>query len=988
MLGVTDRNRRKQLIIVSVVFLALAGYIAFAAGLFGDAKRNAANISDHPMYFSYRDIPGATEEELDAIEKIKERRGEFVYGMNYSTEAFLDEGVFGGYSALFCEWLSELFGIPFRLVIVEWDDLIEGLKSGSVDFSGELTATDERRKTYFMTDAIAERSIKFMRIAGSENLSELAQHRPLRYAFLEGTTAHGLVSRYIKGNFEAFFINDYEAAYEMLKKGEIDAFFEDGPAEAAFDVYGDVTAENFFPLIYGQVSLTTQNPELEPVISIVQKALKSGVTYHLARMYNIGEQDYLRHKLLIQLTPEEMDYIHVHFDPKNAIPVAVEYDNYPTCFYNEHEKEWQGVAIDILREIEKLTGLVFTEANENKLEWPDIMNILENGEAAMVTELIRSPEREGRYLWGDTAYQHDYYALISTSDFEDIGINEVLHSKIGLMADTGYADIFRAWFPDHQYTTEYPSTLDALNALERGEVELVMASRNILLNAANFLERPGFKANIVFNHTYDSMFGFNIRETTLHSIVSKAQKLIDTNEISDKWARRVFDYRGKMARAQRPWLIGMSVLLLCVLFLLFIMLQRRVREGKILEMIVQERTKELEIQAQVAREASEAAMTASRTKSEFLANMSHEIRTPINAVNGMVTIARASGDMERIYDCLDKIGMASRQLLGIINDILDMSKIEAKKFELSNEPFALKSVVRNVSGIIGVQAAEKNQTFTAEVSSDIPEVVIGDDMRLSQILLNLLSNAVKFTPESGEIKLSMKSPGGQRGEKVELEVSVSDTGIGISPEQQARLFSAFVQADSGTVRRFGGTGLGLTISKSLAELMGGGISVESIPGEGSRFTVRMLLEIGAPDMLQPTVKADVAEYSFEDRVFLLVEDIPINREIVIALLEDTGAAIECAENGREAVEMFMATPERYDLIFMDLQMPVMDGYDATEAIRALDIPRARAVPIIAMTANAFAEDVEHCKQIGMDAHIAKPIELEALLSLINEHLKK
>ncbi|MCL1796546.1 MAG: ATP-binding protein, partial [Clostridia bacterium] len=774
-------------------------------------------------------------------------------------------------------------------------------------------------------------------------------------------------------------------AYSMLKSGEIDAFFDDGPAEAAFDIYGDVAAENFFPLIYGQVSLTTQNPALEPVISIVQKALKSGSAYNLTKMYNKGQQDYLKHKLFLQLTPEEIDYVRAHSDLKNAVPVAVEYDNYPTCFYNEYEKEWQGVAIDVLREIEKSTGLAFTPANKDKLEWSSIQKMLDDGDAAMVTELIRSPEREGRYLWTDTAFQYDYYAMLSTSHFEDIGINEVLYSKIGLIAGTGYADVFRTWFPDHTNTMEYGTTSGAFDALEHGEVDLVMASRNILLNAINFLERPGFKTNIAFNHTYGSLFGFNIGERTLCSIVSKAQKLIDTNEISDRWVRRVFDYRGKMAQAQRPWLIGASVLMLCVLFLLFVMLRRRAREGKELEIIVYERTRELEIQAQAAKDASEAAMAASRTKSEFLANMSHEIRTPINAVTGMATIARASGDLERIYDCLDKIGMASRQLLGLINDVLDMSKIEAKKFELSNEPFALESVVRNVSGIIDIRAAEKHQIFTTEVSPDIPEVVVGDDMRLSQILLNLLSNAVKFTPEHGAIKLSLKCLG-QQNKKVELEASVSDTGIGITPEQQARLFSAFVQADSGTARRFGGTGLGLVISKSLAELMGGGISVESTPGEGSRFIVRLLLETGTPDML-PTAEADIAEYNFEGRVFLLTEDVPINREIVIALLEDTGVTIECAENGHIAVEMFKAAPERYDLIFMDLQMPVMDGYHAAETIRALDIPRARTVPIIAMTANAFAEDVEHCKHAGMNAHIPKPIELRALLSIVDKHLK-
>jgi len=371
--------------------------------------------------------------------------------------------------------------------------------------------------------------------------------------------------------------------------------------------------------------------------------------------------------------------------------------------------------------------------------------------------------------------------------------------------------------------------------------------------------------------------------------------------------------------------------------------------------------------------------------------MSHEIRTPINAVTGMTIIARASKDLGRIYECLDKIGLASRQLLGLINDILDMSKIEARKFELSNEPFDLKAMADNVANIINVRTAEKKQKFTIDLASDLPEVVIGDDTRLSQILINLLSNAVKFTQEGGEIHLSIKRAGSVDG-KEQIEVSVRDTGIGISKEQLTRLFNAFVQADSSTAKRFGGTGLGLAISKSLAELMGGSISVESAPDKGSCFTLRVLLERGTHDMLEAlqAIKAP-SDFHFNGHTLLLAEDVPINREIVIALLQDTNVTIDCAENGKIAVEKYCADPDRYDMIFMDVQMPVMDGYDATVAIRSFEketnpSKHKNGIPIIAMTANAFAEDVENCLKAGMNGHIAKPIELDALLNVANKYL--
>ncbi|MDR0601105.1 MAG: transporter substrate-binding domain-containing protein, partial [Treponema sp.] len=478
-------------------------------------------LTAYPVYSSYRDIPGVSGGEIEAIEAFREQGRSFVYGMNESTESFYDEyGVIHGYSALFCGWLSHLFGIPFTPGVYEWGDLIAGLESGRIDFTGELTANDERRKLYFMTDAIAERSIKFMRLMDSEPLSKTAEKRPLRYAFLEGTTTHGLVSSSMTDPFETFLIDNYETAYAMLKDKTIDAFFEEGVAEAAFDAYGDVRAEDFFPLIYGEVSFSTQNPALEPFISVVQKALHSGAARHLISLYNQGHQEYMRHKLFTRLTEEEKAYIREHAE--KGVPIAVEYDNYPVCFYNTQENEWQGIAVDVLEKIETLTGLTFTPANGRHTEWPVLMKMLEDGEVSMLSELIRSNDREHRFIWTDESYQTDYYALLSSADFPDISVNEILYARVGLIRDTAYAELFLSWFPNHIKTTEYASTEDAFAALERGDVDLVMATRNLLLGLTNYRELAGYKANIIFNRAFKSSFGFNRNETALRSIVDKS----------------------------------------------------------------------------------------------------------------------------------------------------------------------------------------------------------------------------------------------------------------------------------------------------------------------------------------------------------------------------------------------------------------------------------------------------------------------------------
>ncbi len=383
--------------------------------------------------------------------------------------------------------------------------------------------------------------------------------------------------------------------------------------------------------------------------------------------------------------------------------------------------------------------------------------------------------------------------------------------------------------------------------------------------------------------------------------------------------------------------------------------------------------------------AREEALSSTKAKSEFLANMSHEIRTPINAITGMAAIARATEDIAEMHGCISKIETASRQLLGIINDVLDMSKIEADKLELACEPFVLIAAIHNIKSIIGVKAAEKNQSLIMDIAPDVPEVVVGDDMRLSQVLLNLLSNAVKFTPEGGTIRLSVRLMN-TRGGRHEIEASVLDNGIGMSDGQIEKLFSKFEQGDRGIARRFGGTGLGLVISKNIVELMGGSIAVESAQGQGSRFTARFMLEEGSRDML-PAHDGEIARsFDFNGRTALLAEDVEINREIVMALFKGTGLKVECAENGQIALDMFRAAPEKYDLIFMDVQMPVMDGYSATKELRALNFPSAGKVPIIAMTANAFSEDVENCMDAGMNDHVAKPIDVDMLFAKTAKYL--
>ncbi|MDR2456241.1 MAG: transporter substrate-binding domain-containing protein, partial [Deltaproteobacteria bacterium] len=569
------------------------------------------------------------------MEQLKAGRDLLVYGVPFSAEAFLGpDGSIHGFSSIFCAYLSTLFGIEVQPRLMDWPELIAGMNADTVDLVGELSISPERLEFLFMTEPIAERSIKYMRISGMEPLYELAKKtsKPLRYGFIENSTVIELLRINAPEAFEVVAVQSEDESYELLKDGSLDAFVTEATAEAAFDKYPDVETFDYIPILYSDVSLSSKNPAIVPVITVFQKALEAGIQHHLVDLYNQGLAEYRHHKFYLKLTAAEL----VYFDEKLAsgepIIYAAEHDNYPLSFYNEVEEEFQGVALDVLNDISEVTGLTFQRWNEKPVEFSKILEALASGECQMVTELVKLEDRQDRFIWSEVGYSSDKFALISNMDTPDKEINEVLYSRVGVVRGTSWALAFYKWFQNHSDTVVYSNAREAFEALTSGDIDLFMGSRNLNLSMTNYMEQPDFKANLTFNYSFDSYFGFNKDETLLSSIISKAIPLTDAGDLTERWLQKTFDYRGKLARARVPILFGFSVMLFLLLAMSFLLIKKYTGDKTRLAREVNERTAELLVQTAQATQAS-------RAKGDFLARMSHEIRTPMNAIIGMAELA-------------------------------------------------------------------------------------------------------------------------------------------------------------------------------------------------------------------------------------------------------------------------------------------------------------------------------------------------------------
>jgi signal transduction histidine kinase/ABC-type amino acid transport substrate-binding protein len=1191
------KNRYKSKIVNASFFVI--SFVTVVLGCGQDSAR-PSEFHDSPPFVSFRDVPGVTDEEVKAIEALREQFGKnadnyFVYGVDYSIEAFPvyagqdkeggeyaggeyagGEYAVGGYAARFCEWLTDLFGIPFipTLYTDDWDNLLAEFESGKVHFMGDLMPTPERRKNHFMTGAIAERSLRAFQLEGENSIIEIAKSRPPRLAFPKNFIPYNNVIETAEYAFETVFVDNFAHAYRLLAEAEVDAFVTMNTSEPVFDVYGNVVSETFFPLVFASVSFSTQNVSLAPIISVVQKALENGGRAYLTKLYTQGHYDYIRNKLFGQLTGEELDYIR----SKPVVRVMAETGNYPISFYNDNENEFQGIAFDVLKELELITGLSFEIANTQHTTFISGTEILESGEVSMITELGWSRGRVGRFLWPETPIMRDYSILITKSEFPDIHFNELEDLSVGIVRGTAHAALFKSWFPGNTDYREYDSSDRSFNALAHGEVDALLARANYLLSLENYKEIAGYRVNLKLDNYFNCFFGFNKDEVLLCAIVDKVLKLIDLETISGSWTRKTYDYRAKMTTARLPLLIGATALSLIVLGLMLLIFRRQRQEGKRLENLVTERTEELNWQnslmstvnaaaavllepntdgglstinrsmemvcqsidadrvylwqnarrddgrlyfrqvckwvspkyaqsddtgmvefdyertpgmqsmfsigkslngpvdslsepdskffstfkirsilavplffndelwgfvrfddcqnrcffaeageytlrswgmlvvgailrgniLQDLKNATDKAKNASQAKSRFIANMSHEMRTPMNVIVGLTDLMLEEDKPININENLNKINTAGNTLMGIINDVLDFSKIEAGRIELKPVQYEMAGLLNDIITLNMIRIEEKPIIFTFDITGDLPSSLIGDDLRVKQILNNLLSNAFKYT-KKGTITFGAtdcqweNEQDGAGANSVWISFYISDTGIGIREGDMAKLFTDYNQVDASANREIDGVGLGLSITKKFVEMMDGKISVESEYGKGTTFRVRIRQGFVGKQTIGKETVENICNFRYIDtkkqaqgklvrpdlsyaRV-LVVDDFPTNLDVAAGMLGKYKMQVNCVTNGKDAIDLIAAEAPLYDAVFMDHMMPGMDGVETTLNIRALGTKYAKNLPVIALTANAVAGSEQMFLDNGFSAFLPKPLSIMSLDHIVQRWVR-
>lgn len=912
-------------------------------------------------------------------------------------------GEYEGYAVEYLEKIVSITGHKLEFVYATWAESLEMLENHEIDLVCTANYTEARAEMFDYSGHNFGyiQGILYTREDNNELYYEdFDRFNGMRVGQLRGSVNIELFRHYAERNNFIYMDMEYDseaALFAALQRGEIDAI-----ATESMSYYKDVKL------------LATFSSQPFYLMSYKGNDFIDDLDYALERINieDINYQNDLYNKYYGNATLETDP----HFTRQEtqvikqllidraertgnaALRVAVA-DNLPPLSYLDESGEFKGVYIDILTEISRISGIAFefvpVALDEELLGY----NYYRNNDIDLC--LVKDNEVSRAYEKLETSG-----IRISVPFFQ---ANKVLVAKRGLAFSDEFqysiaymkdestlGEAAKLWFPDSTLLA-YDNAQECINAVLKGDADMMIYDRYLaeyqLLSPKNeglvivpslsvtegISLTPMYLKYGSFERMGESAKDEYLASEHFVSALNKAISMLNPDTVEDiVLENTVAIYSMQMplrdlAYKYRFQLCSIALVILTIIATIvgWYYIERRNYA------IMQTKNEQL---ADALRQATH----ASNAKSDFLSSMSHEIRTPMNAVVGLTEIARDhTDDPEKMKDYLKKIDTSSKVLLGIINNVLDMSAIENEKLKLANEPFDMQTILADIDTLYSTQCRSRSISLVTkyEVRHD---ALIGDELRIKQIILNFVSNAFKFTPNGGTITISVSETAYIEGQ-VFLRIIISDTGCGMSSEMKNKLFVPFEQESASTARKYGGSGLGLSIAKNLIDMMHGAVSVDTKIGVGTTFTVDIPFDYAQEK--ESNFDQEI-EFDFTGHKVLLCEDNEINSEIAIALLEMVNFEVDCAENGADALKLFRSsTPGTYDAILMDIQMPIMDGYQTAQAIRA-EKREDNNVLIVAMTANAFSNDVSAALSAGMNAHIAKPIDSQLLYTVLRKHLNK